>query len=215
VFPNGWSPLRNGKFATWNAGACCAGARDRNIDDVGFLRGVVDDLDRRATIDRRRIYSIGMSNGGLMSYRLACEASDLIAGIMAVAGTDNTTHCAPAKPVSILHLHAKNDDHVSFHGGAGSATRDVSKVTNFRSVPDTIDKWVKLNRCDPKPVRALEVPGATCDLYTGCAQGTRVKLCVTERGAHSWPGGVKTRGSEPTSKAIVANDVMWDFFGGR
>ncbi len=215
VFPNGYSPMRNGKFATWNAGACCAGARDKNIDDVGFLRTVVDDLATHVDIDRRRVFSIGISNGGLMSYRLACEAPDLIAGIMAVAGTDNTTQCAPSKPVSILHVHAKNDDHVNFQGGAGSATPDVSKVTNFRSVPDTIAKWVKLNRCDPKPARVLEVPGATCEQYTGCAQGTRVKLCVTDRGAHSWPGGTKTRGSEPTSKAIVANDVMWDFFSGR
>ena len=215
VFPNGWSPFRNGKFATWNAGNCCAGARDRNIDDVGFLRAVVDDVARHLDIDRARVYSIGMSNGGLMSYRLACEAPDLVRGVMAVAGTDTTTRCEPTKPVSILHVHAKNDDHVKFEGGAGPGARDESKVTSFRSVADTIDKWVKLNRCNPKPARVLDVAGATCDLYAACADGTRVKLCVTERGAHSWPGGVKTRGSEPTSKAIVANDVMWDFFGGR
>ena len=215
VFPNGWSPFRNGKFATWNAGNCCAGARDRNIDDVGFLRAVVDDVARHLDIDRARVYSIGMSNGGLMSYRLACEAPDLVRGVMAVAGTDNTTRCEPTKPVSILHVHAKNDDHVRFEGGVGPSARDESKVTNFRSVADTIDKWVKLNRCNSKPARVLDVAGATCDLYAACADGTRVKLCVTERGAHSWPGGEKTRGSEPTSKAIVANDVMWDFFGGR
>ncbi len=215
IFPNGYSPLRNGKFATWNAGTCCAGARDKNVDDVGFLRAVVGDLGQRLNIDRTRVYSIGMSNGGLMSYRMACEAPDLVKGIMAVAGTDNTTHCEPGKPVSILHVHAKNDDHVNFDGGAGVAARDASKVTDFRSVPDTIAKWVRLNRCEPKPARVLEVPGATCDIYTGCAEGTRVKLCVTERGAHSWPGGVKSRGSEPASKAIIANDVMWDFFKGR
>jgi polyhydroxybutyrate depolymerase len=212
VFPNGYSPFRNGKFATWNAGTCCAGARDKNIDDLGFLRAVVDDVARHLDIDRARVYSIGMSNGALMSYRLACEAPDLIHGVMAVAGTDNTVNCEPRKPVSILHVHAKNDDHVKFEGGAGPGTKDESKVTNFRSVSQTIEKWVKLNRCNPKPARVLDTPGATCDLYDGCAEGTRVKLCVTERGAHSWPGGVKTRGSEPTSKAIVANDVMWEFF---
>jgi polyhydroxybutyrate depolymerase len=215
VFPNGYSPFRTGKFATWNAGTCCAGARDKNIDDLGFLRAVVDDVAKRMSIDRSRVYSIGMSNGALMSYRLACEAPDLIRGIMAVAGTDNTTQCEPKRPVSILHVHARNDDHVNFQGGAGSATRDASKVTNFKSVPDTIAKWVKLNRCNPKPERVLEGRGATCEQYTGCADNTRVKLCVTDGGAHSWPGAIKSRSSEPASKAIVANDVMWDFFSGR
>jgi polyhydroxybutyrate depolymerase len=215
VFPNGYSPFRGGKFATWNAGTCCAGARDRNIDDVGFLRAVVADVSQRLNIDRAKVYSIGMSNGALMSYRLACEAPDMIKGIMAVAGTDNTTQCTPKSAVSILHIHAKNDDHVNVGGGAGAATRDLSKVTNFTSVNHTIDKWVRLNQCNPKPKRVLEVDGASCDLYSGCSGDSQVKLCLTERGGHSWPGGTKTRASEPTSKAIIANDVMWDFFARR
>ena len=69
VFPNGISPARSGMLATWNAGNCCARARDENVDDVGFLRAVVADVKRRARIDADRVYAIGMSNGAMMAYR--------------------------------------------------------------------------------------------------------------------------------------------------
>jgi polyhydroxybutyrate depolymerase len=212
VFPNGISPAKSGMLATWNAGNCCAKARDENVDDVGFLRKVVEDVSRRASIDRRRVYAIGMSNGAMMSYRLACEAPEVFRGIMAVAGTDNTRRCEPSQPVPVLHIHARNDDRVLFNGGAGQAFRREAMVTDFVSVPDSIAKWVKLNRADSRAQRVLTVPGATCDLYAAGASGAPVKLCVTETGGHSWPGGEKQRADEPPSKAINANDLMWEFF---
>ncbi len=216
VFPNGYSKWNSGKLATWNAGSCCGDARDKNIDDVGFIKEVVGNVTRQLNVDRNRIFATGMSNGGMMSYRLACELSDMFNGIASVAGTDGTTTCHPKKPISILHIHAKNDDHVLFNGGAGEkAFRDESKVTNFVSVPTTISKWVKTNSCNPTPKRILEKPGVYCDRYSQCQGNVKVQLCATDTGSHSWPGGVKTRGSEPTSKAISANDVMWDFFMGK
>lgn len=215
VFPNGYAKNRRGLFATWNAGLCCGPARDENIDDVGFLRSVVARVKRQANIDPARVYSIGMSNGGLMSYRLACEAPDIIRGVMAVAGTDNTSVCAPQQTVPILHVHALNDDHVLYNGGAGEAAfRNRDAVTDFRSVPDTIEKWVRLNHAEPAPERVLSVPGAWCDLHRARPGGAPVKLCVTERGGHSWPGGEKARSPEPPSKAINANEQMWEFFSG-
>lgn len=212
VFPNGYSKFRSGKFATWNAGACCANARDKNSDDVGFVRAMLRKVSAELMIDRQRIYATGMSNGGMMSYRLACEMADTFAAIAAVAGTDNTLSCAPRKHVSILHIHAANDDRVLFNGGAGEKFRDESKVTDFISVPATIAKWVKQNQCGSQPRRVLEKPGAYCEQYSHCAGAVKVQLCVTETGGHSWPGGSKPRGDEPPSQAISANDVMWDFF---
>ena len=212
VFPNGYSKLRSGRFATWNAGACCGDARDEHIDDVGFIKQVVDDVTRKLNVDRHRFFAAGMSNGGMMSYRLACELSDTFSAIAAVAGTDNTMACQPAKPISILHIHARNDDHVLFNGGAGpGAFRDESKVTQFTSVPATISKWVAANRCNPTPKRVLDEAGAYCDRYSSCQANVSVQLCVTDTGGHSWPGGTKPRG-EPPSTAISANDVMWKFF---
>jgi polyhydroxybutyrate depolymerase len=154
-----------------------------------------------------------MSNGGMMTYRLVCELSNVFKATASVAGTDNTSTCSPGKNISILHIHAKNDDHVLFNGGSGkSLDKTKAAVTDFTSVPATISKWVKTNACNETPKRVLEKKGAYCDLYIGCKDKTKVQLCVTETGAHSWPGGEKTRGSEPPSQAISANDVMWDFF---
>lgn len=215
VFPNGYSRFRSGRLATWNAGHCCGGARDRNVDDVGFIRRIVVNLTGQLNIDRDRIFATGMSNGGLMAYRLACELSDVFAAIAAVAGTDNTKSCAPAKPVSILHIHARNDTHVLFDGGAGPDVRDPGKVTNFTSVAGTVEKWRRLNGCPAAPRRILATDGAYCERYAPCRDGAAVQLCVTEDGGHSWPGGHKPRGSEPPSRAILANDVMWDFFNRR
>ncbi|WP_198318931.1 alpha/beta hydrolase family esterase [Azotobacter chroococcum] len=91
VFPNGFSRLRSGKLATWNAGECCGAARDRQVDDVGFIRQVVAKVARQMTIDRHRIYAAGMSNGGMMAYRLACEMADVFRAVASVAG------CAAAR----------------------------------------------------------------------------------------------------------------------
>jgi len=212
AFPNGYSKFNSGKFATWNAGKCCGDARDKNIDDVGFIKELVGRLTAQLNIDKNKVYATGMSNGAMMSYRLACELSDTFKGIAAVAGTDNTMDCSPKNPISILHIHALDDDHVLFNGGAGKGSRDKSKVTDFNSVPNSILKWVKSNGCNENPKRILEKKGAYCDVYLSCKKNTMVQLCVTETGAHSWPGGEKVRGSQSSSKAISANDITWDFF---
>lgn len=212
VFPNGFSKLPSGKLATWNAGNCCADARDRKVDDVGFVRKLIADVSSQLSIDRRRIYATGMSNGAMMAYRLACELPDTFAAIAAVAGTDNTTQCTPKSPISILHIHAQNDDRVLYNGGAGRKFGDPSQVTDFTSVPATVSKWVKQNSCNQQPQRTLTTPGAYCERYAPCQGQTEVQLCVTEVGGHSWPGGYKALSGEPTSQAIAANDVMWRFF---
>lgn len=214
AFPNGFSRLPGGNFATWNAGACCGDARDRNIDDVGFARAVVADVRRQVAIDPVRIFATGMSNGGMLSHRLACEAADLFRAVASVAGTDATLQCSPSRPISVLHIHARDDDHVLFGGGAGQgAFRDASKVTDFVSVPETIARWVKRDQCAPAVQRTLDVPGAYCEAHAACRDGVSVQLCVTETGGHSWPGAdAVRRGKAPASQALDATDVIWRFF---
>lgn len=212
ALPNGYSRFAGGKLATWNAGNCCGAARDGQVDDVGFIRQMVSQISAQLPIDPRRVYATGMSNGAMMAYRLACEAPDVFSAIAAVAGTDNTRLCQPGKPVSVLHIHAKNDDHVLFHGGAGPAAVNKSAETDFSSVPNTVAKWTELNGCSLPPKRVLEQAGALCESYAPCQGGAQVQLCVTDTGGHSWPGGHKTRGDEQPSQAISANAVMWDFF---
>lgn len=211
VFPNGHSRLRSGKFATWNAGRCCGSARDEQIDDVGFVRALHNELQRHVRIDPQRVFAAGMSNGGMMAYRLACEMSDVFRAIVAVAGTDNTVSCQPTQPVSVLHIHARNDERVLFNGGAGQPSR---QVTDFVSVPDTVQKWVQINACQATGRVVLEVPGARCVTHDGCRDGQQVQLCVTETGGHAWPGGQKVRGGAGSS-ALSATQQMGVFFFDR
>ncbi|MBV8502078.1 MAG: prolyl oligopeptidase family serine peptidase [Paucibacter sp.] len=216
VFPNGISPLPRGGLASWNAGTCCAQARDRNIDDVGFLRAVVADVSRRLAVDPARVYATGMSNGGMMAQRLACEAADVFRAIAPVAGTDNTLSCTPSRPVAVIEFHARDDDHVLFAGGAGpKAFKDSSKVAPFTGVEETISRWVKRNQCTAPPRVVLDKPGARCIRHGGCSEGAVVELCVTDEGGHSWPGGGATRivKTRPSS-ALSADELMWEFFAG-
>jgi polyhydroxybutyrate depolymerase len=214
AFPNGYSKLPGEKFATWNAGGCCGDARDRGVDDVAFARAVVAAVQARWRVDAARVFATGMSNGGMMSHRLACEAADVFRAVASVAGTDATDRCTPSRPISVLHIHARDDTHVLFDGGAGpGAFRDTSKVMNFVSVPETVARWVARDRCSGPARRTLDVPGAFCEVHAGCADGREVQLCVTETGGHSWPGAPTVRRGKPgASTALDANDVIWRFF---
>ena len=89
------------------------------IDDVEFTRKVLDDLATTATIDSKRVFATGMSNGGIMSYRLASELSDQIAAIAPVGGPMGTDTCKPKRPVSVIHLHGTDDEPAPFKGGKG------------------------------------------------------------------------------------------------
>lgn len=209
VFPNGFSRLPGDRFATWNAGLCCGQAQERGVDDVGFVRALLAELRQRVAFDERRVYAIGMSNGAMLSHRLACELPGTFAAIGAVAGTDGTPTCVPARPVAVLQIHARDDDHVAFNGGPGPSSRVKA---DFVSVPDTVAKWVRANACTQPPQRVLAVPGAHCERHAGCAGGAEVQLCVTDTGGHSWPGGRKAIGGAPGSDALSANAVIWDFF---
>lgn len=214
AFPNGFSKLPGGKFATWNAGGCCGDARDHGVDDVGFARAVVADVQRHRAIDRNRIFATGMSNGGMMSHRLACDAADLFRAVASVAGTDATTTCQPSRTVAVLHIHAKDDTHVLYNGGAGpDAFRDASKVMDFVSVPDTIARWVARNQCAATPQRVFDKPGARCDIYTSCRDHAAVELCTTDSGGHSWPGArVVRKGQSDANQALDASRMIGAFF---
>jgi polyhydroxybutyrate depolymerase len=217
AFPNGASRLPGGRLATWNAGACCGYARDQGSDDVGFARAVVGALEARYAVDTSRVFATGMSNGGMLVHRLACEAADVFRAVASVAGPDATTQCNPARPVSVLHIHARDDDHVLFDGGAGpGAFRDRHSVMDFVSVPQTVARWVQRDQCAASPRRVQQVPGAYCDAYESCAGGAQVQLCATDTGGHSWPGADRVRaGKEAASTALDASATIWRFFASQ
>lgn len=212
AFPNGVSKLPSGKFATWNAGNCCGYAVESNSDDVAFVKAIIEDIKKKVNVGK--IFATGMSNGGMISYKLACEMSDTFTAIAGVSGTDNYNGCVPKKPISIMHIHGLKDDHVLFNGGCGPKCIAGSEA-NFVSVPNTISKWVDRNNCDKNPQTVPLNENAYYDLYANCNDGVKVKLIVVKDGGHSWPSTKKAPNpleKSTSSQAISATDEIWDFF---
>jgi len=212
AYPNGTGRSEN--ILTWNGGNCCGYAQLNNVDDVGFVRVVLDDLAKVVSVDSKRVFATGMSNGGILCYRLASELSDRIAAIAPVSGTMGTATCKPKRPVSVMHFHGTADEVVPFKGGKGS--NRLTQQINFYSVEHSINAWVKANGCSEKPT-VTDMPKKTDDMavqrktYGQGKDGTEVVLFIINGGGHAWPG--RGRGVlGKTTKNISADDLMWEFF---
>ena len=210
AYPNGSGRLDE-ILLTWNAGNCCGYALDRQIDDVGFLRALVDQLQATFPLDRRRIYATGMSNGGMLSYRLACEAADLFAAVAPVAGALNVEDCEPSEPVSLLAIHGTADQHVLFEGGPPAVTAD-SHARLDRSVHYAVTFWAARDGCGLEP-EASQTGGVVHEIYSNCIPGLGVELLAVEGGGHAWPGAApfSPQGDEPYP-GLDASLAMWEFF---
>lgn len=213
VYPEGTGRLE--RMLTFNAGNCCGQAAARNVDDVAFVRHVLDDLGRIANVDRRRVFATGMSNGGMMAYRLASEMSDRIAAIAPVSGPMGTKDCRPGRAVSVMHFHGDADEFAPFSGGKGRGPSG----TDFYSVDHSINAWVDANKCKKSP-RTTQLPDRERDgttvkqvRYESGKEGAEVVLVIIEGGGHTWPGNEPSmRSLGVSTRDISANDMMWDFF---
>ncbi|HVX10768.1 MAG TPA: PHB depolymerase family esterase [Pirellulales bacterium] len=212
VYPNG-TGKRSSLF--WNGGNCCGSAMQNKVDDVGFIDALLDDLGRAYRIDTRRVYAAGMSNGGIMVYRLAAELAHRIAAIAPVAGCRESELGQPKRPVSILHFHGTQDEFVPYTGGVG---RKSITGTDFRSVEESIRAWVDWNGCEADPrIDVLSQEGdelaVTRKTYGAGKEGTEVVLVTIDGGGHTWPGRKgPARFLGRSALNISANDLMWEFF---
>jgi len=109
----------NGIFRAWNAGTCCGFPMRRQIDDLGFLTALIEQTTRDENVDSKRVYATGISNGAMMTYRLACESRLTLAAIGPVAGTFSVP-CRHPKPTAVLAMHGLTDTRVPFDGGSGT-----------------------------------------------------------------------------------------------
>ena len=216
AYPNGTDrarpvmnlPGKKGRL-TWNAGGCCGYAMENGVDDVAFIRAMVEAIAREYPIDRRQIHAVGMSNGAMMAYRLACEASDVFAAIGAVSGPMVAQRCVPKNPVSIIHIHGTDDGYVPDKGGVGPKYR----ATNYPSVQDSISFWTGIDGCKQEPTRSEPAPGVRLLEYAGCRGAADVSYYSIEGGGHSWPGGDRMAFFlDAPSKAIAATPLIWQFF---
>ena len=186
---------------SWNAGGCCGRARDERVDDVRFVRDLVAELESELCIDRNRVYATGMSNGGMFSYRLACDAADLIAAVAPVAAVDDALACAPSRPVPVLAFNGTSDPVVHYGGGWWS----------LKSAQESFARWSERDRCARAPPRlAWQHGDARCEAATGCA--AEVIACALEGGGHTWPGGTRAPFLGRTSSDLDATSTLLDFF---
>ena len=186
---------------SWNAGGCCGRARDEQVNDVRFVRDLVSELESELCIDRNRVYATGMSNGGMFSYRLACDASDLFAAIAPVSAVDETLACAPRRPVPVLSFNGTSDPVVHYGGGWWS----------LESAQESFARWTARDHCAKAPPRLVWQQGdARCEAATGCAAD--VIACTLQGGGHTWPGGTRAPFLGRTSADLDATTTLLDFF---
>jgi len=178
----------DGYGASWNAGWCCSPATEDGIDDVQFARDLVAAVSAQYCIDPDRIFATGFSNGGFMSHRLGCEASDLFAAIAPASGVIATDACDPPRPVPVIQTHGKVDLIVPYSTGIESN-----------------QQWAAHNACSSTTKVVYRKGLATCSVYQGCADNAEVEWCEIRGMGHVWPT------SETGPGWIDATDTFWEF----
>ncbi len=212
VYPNGTSPMKD-RFFTWNSFLCCGYALQNKIDDVGFINALLDELEKNYSIDSTRIFATGLSNGGMMTYKLGCELSDRIAAIAPVAGALDTDDPDAAYPVSAIIFHGTADLHVLYDGGVPKKAFDKHPRTD-KPVSYAVSYWVKRDGCSPTP-KTEKFGSIIHDTYSGGIDGTEVQLYTIVGQGHAWPGGkpgIHNSNVDPPTQEISATDLMLDFF---
>jgi len=204
VYPEG-----TGNKKSWNGGHCCGEAMLNNVDDVGFVQALLEELSTIIPLDRSRVYATGFSNGAIMVYRLACELADRIAAIGAVSATqaaEDLPTCQPARPVPVIHFHGTDDDANPYNGG------ETAIGAHFLAVPDAMQFWTEQDSCPAQSQQTIS-GSIIHDTYEPCQSGATVELYTIEGGKHAWPGGeaVNQQMGEPTTE-ISATPIMWEFF---
>jgi polyhydroxybutyrate depolymerase len=194
---SGWLALSNqdtfilvnpqGVGNSWNltsgTGGCCPPAFDQNIDDVGFVRALIDKLEGEGCVDTKRIYATGMSNGGGMTIRLACEVADVIAAVAPNAfDLIQNQPCTPSRPITMIDYRGTADNLVPYNGGTTTIPGDTRQVT-FLGANPTFEQIRILNGCTGTPQTTNNI----CSTYTTCNQGVQTTLCSVQNGGHS-PG---------------------------
>lgn len=210
VMPNGFNNR-------WNSGSCCAA--DPGPDDVGLVRAIFEEVGKHVNVDLDRVYATGLSNGGFMSYRLACDAADIFAAVAPGAGAltsnelgwGNTASdfvaCTPSEPVSVLDMHGTADGIVPYDLQAKS-----------------LDGMARVDGCGTTTAPAVAPVSAgdtTCVSYDGCPAGIELTGCAVEGGGHVWFGSDSCgTGAGPAacsfvganSDTLVNTDEAWAFF---
>ena len=199
VFPQGYA--MNTALASssshWNVGGWTIGS---NVNDIDFIDSVIELVSNKVQIDETRIYSSGMSNGGFMSYHLACNLSTKIAAIASVTGSmtpETYSSCSPNHPTPILQIHGLRDAVVPYNG-----------LSYIESIPKVMQYWSEYNSCDLEP-EILVVDNFDDDYsvnfetYINCLNNINIKLILHSAMGHTWP--------MTNNYGVSASNEIWDF----
>ncbi len=193
-----------GLYNSWNGGpancpilmCCCEPAQDHNIDDAGFLRAVVTKTSQDGCIDLKRVYATGLSNGGVMSHWLGCDAADVFSAVAPVSG-GNMIDCKPSRPITVVNYRGRMDDNVLYNGGMSQPMGHV-----WPSAMADFTKWSDLDACTdaavPMPMHPL------CQIRSKCAGGAEVVLCSPNAGHVLY--------AEAAREMVAVPDVAWEVF---
>lgn len=206
VHPDGTEDNSGTTF--WNA----FGNPAESVDDIGFLSALIDTVASDFNVDLDRVYSTGMSNGGFMSYTLACQLSQRIAAIASVTGTMvtiNLNACNCQHPMPVMQIHGTADPTVPYLGSP----------QGFVPVEDLVEHWADFNNCNSTPTQTA-VPntnmmdGCTADrfVYAGGDNGSSVELYRVNGGGHTWPGSNPLINIGVTNRDFSASVEIWRFF---
>jgi polyhydroxybutyrate depolymerase len=211
VYPEGTSRGALG-LLTWNAGHCCGHAMQTRVDDVGYIRALVDRLVKDYPVDSKRIYATGLSNGGMMTHRLGIELSDRFAAIAPVVATLFGDEARPKGPVPALMINGLLDKSVPPDGGApGGRFTGAWDGTPAKPALEQAAFWARANGCAASPDKT-ETASALVWRHR-CGGSAPATLYLVKNNGHAWPGGKpgSTRGDTPTT-ALNATDLIWEFF---
>ena len=208
----------DGYQRSWADGRGVSNADKAGVDDVVFLSALIDTLSQTYTIDQRRIYVTGISNGGFMTQRLGCDLANRIAAIAVDAATfpvNLAAHCAPAHPLPVLLFNGTSDPLVPYQGGVVAGERG-----DVLSAPQTAAKWAALAHCAPTPASASvsttvsDGTAVSYATYSGCAGGVAVEFYTITGGGHTWPGGTQYLPVSVVGRAtsnLGASQTLWQF----
>lgn len=210
----------DGVDLSWADGRGASQPDRQGIDDVGFITALVGKLVADFGIDPGRVFATGLSAGGFMANRLACDRADLFAAIAPVAGTLGVNvACNPSRPVSVLEMHGTADPIVPYGGGTMTGRSGTSDIL---AAPAMMERWRQVDGCQDIPAQNVLPGDGGTETHTltssACSAGTAVVLMRVDGGGHTWPGAPELLSAQivgATTHAFDASEASWQFFNGH
>jgi polyhydroxybutyrate depolymerase len=208
LFPQGFKD-------TWAVAGFDSPALRSGVDDIAFVRALLDAVGRQYQLDTSRVVAAGLSNGALLTQLLGCSMSGQLIGIVPVAGVmlrQTAAGCVPSQRVSVLEIHGTDDPIVAYDGSASP--------NGSLSFTETLALWAKVDGCAGTPAGAQladtanDKTSVTMFQYANCVSGTEVTGYSVKGGGHAWPGGEPIGGVDQagvTSRQIDASELIWSF----